>query len=298
MTQCWAIGWKKLSIKPCGGADAHWQAVTYDGQLIVDPIKKTLHTTIESAAEVAAGHAQQHFPKRVALGRWNHIAWSGGEEYREWLVTLPFFPASYFSSHFNVRNVLIHVRCDIRLGYDGERVLLLQEVQSDWAQNARRNAANGDMEPDSAECSPFIKEWPALAIKLMLLHAAERGVYAVAWTRGAHQAFRYKGLGAGGLVELYDRTLPREVNRMMKPFGVTCEQMGVFVPTNFSIKQSESGYEVFTAENEPIGSARTLEDARELVPDGGHELLYEVHGVRLTDHVRKSIMKCGFPAWG
>lgn len=289
---------EKVEHQTLWGVDAHWQAVTYDGQLIVDQVKKTLHLTIESAAEVAAGHAQQHFPKRVALGRWNHIAWSGGEEYREWLVTMPFFPASYFSSHFNIRNVLIHVRCDIRLGYDGERVLLLQEVQSDWAQNARRDVANGDMEPDSVEYPPFIKEWPALAMKLMLLHAAQRGAHAVAWTRGAHQAFRYKGLGASGLAELYDRTLPREVNRMMKPFGVACEQMGVFVPTNFSIRQSEAGYEVFTAENKLLGTARTLEDAREFVPDGGHELLYEVHGVRLPDTVRKSILEIGFPVWG
>ncbi len=34
--------------------------------------------------------------------------------------------------------------------------------------------------------APFINEWPALTLKLMLLHAAARGVDAMAWTRGAH----------------------------------------------------------------------------------------------------------------
>jgi hypothetical protein len=34
------------------------------------------------------------------------------------------------------------------------------------------------------------------------------------------------------------------------------------------------------------------------VPDGAHELLYEVHGVRLTDTMRKAILSTGFPAWG
>ena len=127
---------------------------------------------------------------------------------------------------------------------------------------------------------PFMKEWPALAMKLVLLHAAHQGLDAVAWTRGAHQVFRYKGLGATGLNELYDRTLPREVNRMMKPFGGACETLEVFVPTNYRIRQSENGYEVYTPENELLGTAPTLEDARQFVPDRGHELLVEVHGVR------------------
>jgi hypothetical protein len=110
--------------------------------------------------------------------------------------------------------------------------------------------------------------------------------------------FRYGGLGAGGLKELYDRTLPREVNRMMKPFGGVCETLGVFVPTNFRIKQSENGYEVYSPENELLGTAPTLEDAREFVPDEGHELLFDVHGVRLPLAMRKAILDSGFPAWG
>ena len=36
---------------------------------------------------------------------------------------------------------------------------------------------------------------------------------------------------------------------MLKPFGGACEKLGVFVPTNFAIKQSKNGYEVYTAEN-------------------------------------------------
>ena len=266
--------------------------------MIKNTSKQTLHVTAASAAAVADSHAKIHFPKRVALGQWSHIAWSGGEGYREWLITVPFYPASYFSSHFNVRNVLAHLRCDVRQGPDGERVLLLQEVQSDWAQDGRRAISSGDMNADDNECPPFLKEWPALAMKLVLLHAAQQGLDVVAWTRGAHQVFRYEGLGATGLSELYDRTLPRVVNRLMKPFGGLCEKLGVFVPTNFSIKQSEDGYDVYTPENELLGTAPTLEDARQFVPDQGHELLYEVHGLRLPANLRSAVLAAGFPAWG
>lgn len=280
------------------GPERHWMASTNDGTVVRTTGNQTVLTTSESAMALADSHAKLHYPKRVALGRWRQWAWTGGQDYTEWLITLPFYPASFFSSHFDIRNVLAHIRCDVREGADGERLLLLHEVQSDWAQRARRSISSGNMEPNDEACPPFLKEWPALVMKLVLLHAANRGLDGVAWTRGAHQVFRYKGLGATGLVELYDRTLPREVNRMLKPFGAACEELGVFVPTNFGIKQSEYGYEVYTAENELLATAPTLEDAQQFVPPDAHELLYEVHGVRLSDAIRKAILNVGFPAWG
>ena len=54
---------------------------------------------------------------------------------------------------------------------------------------------------------PFLREWPALTLKLMLLYAARLGADATGWTRGAHQAHRYRGSGAERLKELYDRML-------------------------------------------------------------------------------------------
>ena len=280
------------------GTERNWQAVTYAGKMLRNDSKQAVFQSIEDAAVLAASHAKQNFPKRLALGRFSSYAWTGGESYREWLITLPYYPASYLSGHFKVRNVLAHVRCDVREGADRERVLMLQEVQSDWAQRARRAVSSGHMKASDELPPPFMKEWPALSMKLVLLHAAHQGLDAVAWTRGAHQVFRFKGLGATGLNELYDRTLPRDVNRMMRPFGGKCEMVGVYVPTNFSIKQTERGYEVYSPEKELLGTAPTLEDARQFVPDEGHELLYEVHGVRLPVAMRKAILASGFPAWG
>ena len=280
------------------GADSHWQAVMHDGQVIRNTDKQTLFQSREIAASLAADHAKQNFPKRVALGRWGRFAWTGGKEYREWLITLPYYPANYLSGHFEVRNILAHVRCDVREGAGGERVLMLHEVQSDWAQSARRALSHGMVEKDDENSPPFMKEWPALVMKLVFLHAAYEGLDAVAWTQGSHQVLRYKGLGATGLKELYDRTLPREVNRMMKPLGGVCEPLGVYVPTNFGIKQSERGYEVYSPDNELLGISATIEDARQFVPDGAHELLYEVHGVRLPQGIRKAFLETGFSAWG
>ena len=280
------------------GPEHTWQAVTHEGKIIQNDAKVTGFQTAKEAGNLASSHASENFPKRVALGRWSHLAWTGGESYREWLITFPHYPSNYLADHFDVRNVLAHVRCDVREDGDGGRVLMLHEVQSDWAQQARRAISVGDMHEFDEERPPFLKEWPALTMKLILLHAAHQGLDAVAWTRGAHQVTRYQGLGAAGLYELYDRTLPREVNRMMKLWGAATEPLGVFVPTNFEIKQTEYGYEVYSPEDELLGTAATLEEAREFVPDQGHELLYEVHGVKLTVTIRKAILDNGFPVWG
>lgn len=280
------------------GPEHIWQAVTYGGKVIRDGARRTGFQTVEEADELAASHARQHFPKRVALGHYGHYAWTGGESYREWLITLPYFPASYLSGHFEVRNVLAHIRCDLREGADGERVLMLHEVQSDWAQRARRAMNSGESDNDDEVPPPFMKEWSALAMKLVLLHAVHEGLDAVAWTRGAHQLIRYKGLGAAGLIELYDRTLPREVNRIINPFGVACGILEVFVPVNFSVKQLEDGYHVYDEDGELLGTGSTLEDARRFIPDGGHERLDQVHGLTLTADLRIKIIEMGFPAWG
>ena len=283
------------------GTDRHWLATSHDGRMLEDADHKILFPTPYYAALASKKDAKRRFPKRVALGQWSEHAWTGGTDYREWLVTMPFYPHSYFSPHFKVRNVLSHIRCDMRDGPDGERVLLIHEVQSDWAKDTRDAIGIADADPEHAQFPPFWREWSSLTMKLVLLHAAHQGADGLAWTKGSHQILRYEGFGAKGLAQLYDQILPREVNRLVKPFGISCAELGVFVPENFSIKQSEAGYEVRTvgrAASTLLGTATTLEEARRFVPDGGHELLYDVHGVRLSAAVRQAILTTGFPAWG
>ena len=135
-------------------------------------------------------------------------------------------------------------------------------------------------------------------LKLRLLHAARLGAGAMAWTRGAHQAHRYRGRGAEGLKELYDRTLPRAAGRMLKPFGLACETLEVYVPDNFSIRRTEGGYQVSSVEGAVLGVAVSFQEARDLLPDGAHERLYAVHGVCLGQAARAAILEQGFPAWG
>jgi hypothetical protein len=117
-----ALGYRieEVEHESLWGAEKSWQAVTFGGKVISTPVGQTGFQTAEAAAGLANQHAKEHFPKRMALGRFGQCAWTGGQDYREWLITLPYFPDSYLSGHFKIRNVLAHVRCDVREGGDGE----------------------------------------------------------------------------------------------------------------------------------------------------------------------------------
>ena len=276
-----------------------WMAFTHRGQPIVSRRRSSgLCQTYAEAWTLASDHAEQLYPKVTAKGRWSQYRQTGGEHYREWLVTLPYYPPSFFSSHFEHRNVLLHVRCDIREGPEGERIMVLQEVQSDWAQKARRALKSGKVSEGSIPTPPWLQEWPALALKLMLLHAAQRGATALAWTPGKVQVERYCGLGETGLRELYDHTLPAEANRLLRPYGKKCEAVEVFEPANFYIEPADIGYEVFDDEQQPVGTAATWDEAQALLPDGAHEVLRPMHGVQLDAELRDRLLELPLYAWG
>ena len=276
--------------------ERHWAVFNHRGvPLSVTGRSSYLFDTPEDAKCKANDHAGKWLPRLSSKGNWADYRLTGGENYREWLVTLPFFPATFFSSHFAYRNVLLHVRSDIRESRDGERVLFLQEIQSDWAQQARRYAESVD---PTIPRPPWLQEWPALALKLMLLHAASSGYDALAWTTGLEQIERYGGLGEEGLIELYDRTLPKEADRILRPLGAKRGLIEISLPKNFFIEPTDSGYEVLDRNKNLLGIATTWLQAQRLIPDGAHELLGSMHGIKLSKELRQSILEKGFYAWG
>lgn len=281
------------------GTDCYWQALTWRGSVLRDPVHdRSICDSADTAARRAHAHAREHFPKLHAAGAWGRYAWSGGEDYREWLVTLPLFRWSYLSSHFDVRNVLVHVRCDLREGAEGERVLLLQEVQSDWMQDMRRDLPGTGDATLEERAAPFLREWAALALKLMCLHAAHTGCDAIAWLRGKHQVERFGRDGRDGLENVYDRELPRAADRIAKAFGLRRGALDVYVPRNFRIRSTEDRYQVLDLEGAVLGSADTLSGARRFVPDGAHEELHSVHAVRLSAEACARMLEVGLPVWG
>lgn len=195
----------------------------------------------------------------------------GGENYREMLLTLPGSSRSveeierewnnlpytdprwqeladerqralgkgqYKSSHWGEPNVLAHIRFNDRTDADGNKVLFIEEVQSDWAQQGRsegfansaerKNIADkikkshgvevdgstsvrtleqagvsqelvdawysAFMQSGEVPSAPFIsntKDWVALAVKRIMLLAAQGNYDKVAFVNGQQSAERY-----------------------------------------------------------------------------------------------------------
>jgi len=283
------VNWNDLLSEYSG-----WVAFTYRGEPIVSYKNPTgLCDSYKDAMLLANAHAYNKFPRLNSNGLWLDYRITGGAQYREWLFTLPYFASSYFSDHYAHRNIIFHIRCDIRESVDGKRVVLIQEVQSDWAQESRRN-----LNAEEIPRPPWLNEWHSLALKLMLLHASQLGADALVWTQGKTQIDRYGGLGKNGLIKLYDHTLPDEITKILKPYGHTCETIEVYRPLNYFIDPIDIGYKVSDENGNCLGTAKTWDEANNYIPDGAENNVEQVHGVKLDESLRQRLLKDGFYAWG
>ena len=65
--------------------------------------------------------------------------------------TDPIKDPSYTSSHWNEANVIAHLRVNDRIVDQGQRVLFVEEIQSDWAQQGRKQGFGGLTEAEQEE---------------------------------------------------------------------------------------------------------------------------------------------------
>ena len=135
----------------------------------------------------------------------------------------------YQSSHFNEPNILAHMRVNDRVDADGKKMLLVEEIQSDWHQAGRekgyktkeslekwyaqnkldddpsfadlnseqrsvieRNRSAGMGGDNAVPDAPFKDTWYQLALKRLTKYAADNGYERIGLTTGKQQAGRYK----------------------------------------------------------------------------------------------------------
>ncbi|MCR4374153.1 MAG: 2'-5' RNA ligase family protein [Acidobacteria bacterium] len=100
---------------------------------------------------------------------------------------------TYQSSHWDEPNVLAHVRMNDR-EVDGQRVLFVEEIQSDWHPALRKHLAAkaaGQLTTKVPDAPFKGAGWKKLALKRALAMAAEGGYDGLAWTTGSMQQDRY-----------------------------------------------------------------------------------------------------------
>lgn len=176
----------------------------------------------ESAMAAADRHARDCLGIRGGTRfhtRYDHLTLYGGSDYREWLLSLPDYQRSFFGAHYYDHNVLLHIRTTTRQDCQGRKLLFIEELQSDWHQSGQRYGYDTSIWGKVAN-APFKKEWPALAVKLMLIRASQNGFDGIAWPSGDIQEIRY-GKSLQAIKRHYDHDIPRALNRLGKRFG--CE---------------------------------------------------------------------------
>jgi hypothetical protein len=142
-------------------------------------------------------------------------------EYSEYQLALPSLEESYFSDHFMARNVFAHFRATRFSDTEGRSVLVLDEVQSDWLRDLRRQrrgkprkgAAAGP--PSSIPDCPVERHWLAIALAAFLDRAQEQRCDLIAWVPGGIQAELNPGLPLSVARRLYDRRVPRTLARLL-----------------------------------------------------------------------------------
>lgn len=144
------------------------------------------------------------------------------EQYREWLVCLPQWPGNFFNYHFEVENVVLHLRTSVRHNDDGNAMLLVDEIQSDWHALGREygysdGSTNNSNESDAVPDGPFIKEWHELGIKIAIWIAVNSGISTVGFTTGDTQCERWDEYV--GLRTLYDELIPNSLDKLRDKFG-------------------------------------------------------------------------------
>ncbi len=211
-------------LRKPGRTDVRWFVLGPYGQPVIDErYGRQEFASREAAIRQAKYHAHYHHllrPVQRYSQRYEYMSLFGGEGYREWLVTLPDYPHSHFTAHYPERNVLLHIRTKERQSIDGKRLLFIEEMQSDWHQSSARYGLRSGIPR-----APFRNQWVSLGLKMMLLHAVERGLDGIAWADATVHELRYDRQ-MSRLKRLYDKEIPRILQRLGRQWHVQIEQAG------------------------------------------------------------------------
>ena len=252
-----ALGW---SVVRCRYIDLFtrradwWWALDERGKLIAQLPEG--FDSPEDAIEYAEHKINQRFSsmgREHALAKWDRYSLPGNDGYREILIQLDDWPGSYKPRHYRTRNVLVHIRTGIRETDDGRRVLFLDEIQSDWHADLHAvgkddtSTQNKAPPPDA----PLRKDWPLLALKLMLWWSQVQKLDGVAWSTAELQSARWRSFGPPEA--LYRSALPDAARSIAKALNLELAQTSMTVRSNTRwVELADDGWVVRNRSGVPI----------------------------------------------
>lgn len=228
----------------------------------------------------------------------------GGENYSEWLLSMPNFPASYWGPHFEYPNVVAHIRTTFRSNTEHQKVLLLEEIQSDWNQALRDielGKADQEMQDNPPPENPYRFQWLETALRAMLTIAARQPVSGVAWLPGKVHVQRFPWADGDGLTGFYDVVVRKAMAKLGKVWGLQLRKTLIFPhENNLVLLRADNGsFAVYQKSPLKVMASRlaTLKEAEAIVAELD-EQTEEVLMLELTDECKADIRQHGLPLFG
>ncbi len=299
-------GRKKLAPQPVGREFVSAKEAMAYGRALVERMARRL------AREGFVGQTRSR-------NRFTRFVLPGGAHYTEWLITAPNLSAKYWGEHFELPNIVAHVRTTERTTPEGARLLVLEEIQSDWNQALRkaiqearerhpvdaedRDVIEWDDDMDPPPDNPYLNHWLEAALRMMLLLAANQGFAGIAWLPGKLHAERFPWANAEGLKTFYDRLVPAAVEKLAKSWGaqMNAAQFSTLSrhflvrmladKTTWQVMSLDSGKVV----GENFANYAAAEAFRRSMEDS---VLERVSALYLSDEMRDDIRDNGLPCLG
>lgn len=239
----------------------------------------------------------------------------GGQQYTEWLITAPNLSSKYWGPHFDLPNIVSHVRTTHHLTSQGDRLLVLEEIQSDWNQKLREDIAEArkrypidsedcelihwDDDMDPPPFNPYQNHWLEATLRIMLLLAANQDVAGIAWLPGKLHAERFPWANSSGLNTFYDQIVPKAVERLAKSWGLPLATAQIpALSRQFKVRKvtgTARWHVLNISTGKIIGGEFPDEDKAELFRDS---IFPSITALYVPPQIREEILKNGLPFLG
>ena len=269
--------------------DSRWKEVKL-------PLDKSIYFTGTEALDKIYTLLKNTFKGHESNGtsiHYEQYSLLGGINYQEWLLCLDDYKSSYYSSHFDVSNLLVHIRTSEWSDENGKRLLLIDEIQSDWHNQIRFES------DDKVPYAPFAKDWPTLGIKTACMIAVDKGIDCIGFSSGYHHRERY-GFDSDGFYTLYDKIIPSVMNKMSTKFNCEVEwkTLKIKSPKSKLVYQS-SGWNITGGNNATFKNPiRNKNVALAFLKNSGKASEDKVRAINLTPAFIKLIKSKGLPIFG
>ena len=279
--------------------DEHWRQFKPSKSYInaVDAVDFLYTVATDKFSDYTSQAPRNYYERYSLLGK--------NSSYKEWLVCLTDWPEVFENSHFDLDNLVLHIRTSEWKDTKNQPLLLIDEIQSDWHALGRDNGyyeigTIADEDSDAVPEAPFKKEWHELGIKLAICIALQSGHRRVAFTRSNVHKSRY-GKDLEGFHLLYDQLIPKVLDKLATKFKCTLESAMIMIsqPTDTMRFKSGIGWELHKqGKDEDIQIIKNQVVAMRYLESRGQKKSEDVRVFEMSAELADLVKSKGFPLFG